>query len=311
MPTDEEKNQVFRTISELKKDISELRNQLNAIDEQKEALFKQKEEQSSQITSAISDVRELKNKRNEYIGTIKKEKDNRKVILDELTKKIAEAKAMQQTKEVKPAAVAPQQQFSGDRRRGGFRDNSPGGIARQIEELEMKIQTDVMSFDKEKQLMKQIKDFKKKLEQMRGTMAALEDKKKLSKDIEKLKKDANSKHAEIQDLAKKSQEKHEEMLAKSKLIDELKVKEEEAFKSFIEQKTKFNEINEKLKEKLSELNKLDQETKEIRKERESTRKETIEKKLETKEKEVEEKIKHKRKLTTEDLLVFQGKDQGE
>ena len=109
----------------------------------------------------------------------------------------------------------------------------------------------------------------------------------------------------IQKTAKESQDKHEGMIALSKEIDGLKKEEEEAFKRFIEFKTKFNEVNDKLKEKLVELNNIklevDKHIKSKRLEKES-KEQAI---LRNKEHSVEEKLKKREKLTTEDLLIFQ------
>jgi len=92
------------------------------------------------------------------------------------------------------------------------------------------------------------------------------------------------------------------------LIDELKKKEEDAFKQFIEYKKKFNEVSDKLKEKLAPIGKMKEEidkvNETVKDKRESTKREL----LNSKGREVEEKLKKGMKLTTEDLLVFQNMD---
>jgi len=96
-----------------------------------------------------------------------------------------------------------------------------------------------------------------------------------------------------------------DIVTSSKDIDELKKEEESAFKQFTEFKTKFNEINQKLYEKLVEIRNIREELdkfKKIKRKEKETKEHEI---LKTKELDVEEKIKTRKKLTTEDLLVFQ------
>jgi len=99
---------------------------------------------------------------------------------------------------------------------------------------------------------------------------------------------------------------HETLIQASKDIDNVKGEEEEAFKKFIEFKTKFNEINDKLKTRLREVKELNERMQDDhhnhRKQADRKKKEKLaEKKLS-----VEEKMKKGMKLTTEDLLAFQG-----
>ena len=76
----------------------------------------------------------------------------------------------------------------------------------------------------------------------------------------------------------------------------------------VEFKKKFSDTNAKLKEKLFALHeiqtKLDEVKKEVQREHQAER----QKLLEEKTKEVEEKLKTKRRLTTEDLIILQGRN---
>ena len=92
------------------------------------------------------------------------------------------------------------------------------------------------------------------------------------------------------------------------VVDSLNLKEEESYKNFFDTKKKFTEINEKLQEKLKEISKLNEKSKEYNKE-EKYEKDTFTKRtLKEKADLVNEKIKQKKKLTTEDLLVLQSFD---
>jgi uncharacterized coiled-coil DUF342 family protein len=110
----------------------------------------------------------------------------------------------------------------------------------------------------------------------------------------------------VQTAAKRSQEKHELLIEASKETEDVRRQEEEAFKNFIDSKMKFNEVNEELKKRLFELQELMQKEsthKQQSRETSQRRKKTT---LEQKKMSVEEKIKKGMKLTTEDLIAFQG-----
>ncbi len=86
----------------------------------------------------------------------------------------------------------------------------------------------------------------------------------------------------------------------------IKTKEKSAFEKFMEFKKKFNEVNEQLKNRLPEMNKLKEEADKYNLESKKKKKEKEEQFLKSKEDIVKEKIKTGKKLTTEDLLVFQN-----
>ena len=96
------------------------------------------------------------------------------------------------------------------------------------------------------------------------------------------------------------------MLSLSKKISELRKKEREIFGQFSELKKEFLETNSMLKQKLLEANEVSKHEKEEHEKEDAEMKERQEKMLAEKEMEITEKIKSGKKLTTEDLLAFQG-----
>jgi len=91
----------------------------------------------------------------------------------------------------------------------------------------------------------------------------------------------------------------------SNQIDEHKKNEKEVFNKFTAAKDDFNKVNEALKERLVAMNKINEELKTHKiKTKEETREREV-KTLAEKSKQVNEKIKGRKKLTTEDLLVYQ------
>ena len=75
---------------------------------------------------------------------------------------------------------------------------------------------------------------------------------------------------------------------------------------FTEFKVKFNDVNKELKQRLAELGRIKGELDKNRVEDKQEKKKRVESMLKSKEEMVQDKIKNGGKLTTEDLLIFQG-----
>lgn len=291
MLSKEEKKRLLDSLKSLKSDISKLRNLLNDKNIEKEALFQKKENITKQIHDIIKDVKALRKERDRLTTLVKQLKKERDSLSASLNSKIGNVKKLQQEKNT----LVKKYNIKGD----------PSIIKGEIEKLEQKIETEVMSFEKEKGIMKDIKAKKKQLDDAKGLSLVLEKIYKLSDEIKDAKRKRENKHKSIQSFAAESQKKHEELIEKSKKIDELRVKEEDIYKKFFDVKKEFSNINDKLKGKLVELNnikgKLDIDKKEtIKKHNEKQKKELMDKA-----EKVDEKIKKRKKLTTKDLLIFQ------
>ncbi|MBN2566555.1 hypothetical protein JXB02_00545 [Candidatus Woesearchaeota archaeon] len=291
MISEQDKKKLATDLDKRKETISEVKEKLTELGEQKEDLFKRKEEISQEIRQLIGIVRNLKRERNQLTDQVKSHKVKRKEIIDSIKRLIAEVNAYKREKDAIAAKSA--------------HGKNPLYLKKDIERLESRIETDVMSFEREQKLMKQIKEMKKQFEESRELTEAMEKVRSTSREIERLKREADQIHATIQELAHASQEKHEEMLTHSKRIDELKAKEDEAYKQFFEQKKRFSAANEVLKEQLSGVRQINEKLSEAKTETRKARREKEEKKLQDMGFEVDRKIKERRKLTTKDLLVFQ------
>ena len=159
----------------------------------------------------------------------------------------------------------------------------------------------------EKELMKKIKELRKGYDKA----SILEESNKKMGDISdsagRMRREANNIHKSIQEKAKESQALHQEIIRLSAEIDKMKIEEEDAFKKFSELKKKFNEANSQLKEKLRAMNNAKESLDKIGFERRERKRMQEESFLKSKEEEVNQKLKSGKKLTTEDLLVFQQK----
>lgn len=291
MSTEKERKEIISKLRGLRKEVDIVNRDLNRINNEKEKWFKEKSDISEKINDSIGKIKELRKKRDELTLKVKKAKENRDKINKDVREKISNIKKVRD-------------ELSNLKRK--FKLNiDPSKISDEIDSLEMRIETEGMSFSKEKKVMDKIRYLKKILKDVFGKLD-IKKVNELSNEIDNLKKEGDRIHREIQEWAKESQKCHEEIISLSKEIDKLKPAEEKAMKKFIELKNRFKELNDKLKTKLGEVAEINAEINKNRKDELKRKVNLTKKELEKKEREVEEKIKRGKKITTDDLLIFQS-----
>ena len=285
----------FKELSEelnkCKAELSKLKNALNGLNAEKESWFGKKEEFSIKIRESIQKIKEIKAKRDSLTKEVKELKLKRDAINTELLSRLDEL-------------YKSKAQKAGIAKSLGIKE-PPSKIRDSIEKLEFRIETEAMSFEKEKELMKKINGLRKLY-----TNASIlsEINKKIIESFEEIsnmRKEKSQIHKLVQEKAKESQMLHEQILAISAGIEKMKADEGQAFGNFSGLKAKFNETNSLFREKLNEMNGIRDSLDKISSERKNKKIAWQESFLKSKEDEVNEKIKRGEKLTTEDLLVFQ------
>lgn len=290
MLSEPEIKNLMNELNSLKSEVKDLRIKLNNLDRKKEDLFREKRKIGSDIYSRIKNAQDNKHKRDSLTGVVKntkltkEEMESRVNVLDaEITKLKEEKRKMLEKLGV------------GD----------PMMLKRSIKALEFKIETEGLTFEKEKEMMKVLSKMKKQFE---GT-----------KSINDVSRQLDNKFAEIRDLrqqldmtkkivqhsAKESQKHHVELIESSKEIDELKNKEADFEDKIGAIKAEMHSITEDLDKrnvKMDELRKTLHENNVQLKEDVDKANQEI---LRHKDEEVQEKLKKGKKLTTEDLLILQ------
>ena len=146
MLENENKDRLIKRLNELKKDISQLRKELDKTDAEKRDLITKIK--SSSIPDLLKKAKYSKEKRNELTSKVRKTKEEREEVDSFLKKKNEEIKKLiEDAKKVKE--------------KGRIKGN-PLNLNDELEMLELKIQTDALPFEKEKQIMKKINELKKK-----------------------------------------------------------------------------------------------------------------------------------------------------
>ncbi len=281
----------MQKLKNLRVEVSTLKKDLNRLNREKESWFAKRGEINKKISSLISGVKGSKDERNEITHQVKDLKTERDMLNKEVSQKTKELNALKKNYD---ATTAKHQ----------VKEN-PSMIKKKMEKMEYTLETQPMSFDKEQKLMKEIKILNKQYKELSSVAGDWDKVKTLTRDVSKLKRRANAAHRKIQDYAKFSQDKHEALVERSSEIDDFKKEEQAAFDKFKEYKELFTEKNNVLKVFLKELDGVKSILEEHNVQIEEDKKKIEQKAIKERAKEVDEKVKTGKKLTTEDLLVFQ------
>jgi uncharacterized coiled-coil DUF342 family protein len=290
MLNETEINSLMTEMNSLKSEIKDIKAKIYVADRKKEEIFREKRKISSDIFSRIKDAKGYKDKRNSLTGVVK----NTKLSKEEIEVKVKELdEEVRKLKEDKHKILT----------KLGVED--PLRLKRNIKGLEFKIETEGLSFEKEKELMKVLSKMKKQYDSSKS--ASELDRKIVHniRELRELRQQLDMTKKIVQHSAKESQKHHIELIESSKEIDDLKKKEQEF-------EEKIGRFKEEIHELDSEINKRGSKIDEIKKvlhENHVQLKEDVDKSnaqiLKQKDEEVQEKLKTGKKLTTEDLLIFQ------
>ena len=273
--------------SNLEGQVRTLRRDLENCKREKELWFKKKEELKEIINSKISEIKEIQTKKDKTVKEMSYLRKQRDLINQKVKALIGKIRSL------------------------SFKSGpSSSNILEKIKILEGKIEVET-NFKKEKQIMEEIKKLKK---QHGEIVKENNDHDTVEKEIKESKKIADEFHQKLNEASQS--EEHKKFMDLSKEINLLKKEQEDAFAKFIEFKKKFNENSKEYKRENNKFKKLER-PKEIKfknnfkRERkidaEEFKRQKDQKIIDKKIEEVENKIKTKKKLTNEDLIVLQGK----
>jgi len=273
-------------------DMTSLKKELTELRDGKESLFADQKELSQKIGGLISKLKEHKEHRDKLTTQVREGKEKRNQINKEIRKLIEDVKKLQGTS-VQSSASSTMP-----------KDVTPGKLKREIEGIQKTIETAAVSFDKEKELMKQLKEKKKLLDKF-GTQSENRGAiKEVDKQLKILKKESDDVHDVVQAAAKQSQEEHESMLKLSKEIDGLRESEKAIREKITPLKEKIRaqskELDGQIKERGGDPTRRYSKQKSTRVQQKSKADQEAQLAV------VQTKLSGKKKLTTDDLLVLQN-----
>lgn len=276
----------------LKSDISILRSKLNELNDKKEDCFKKKQELQNQISDLVSMVKKIKSDKDSSSKALFDERGLRDKYNSEVKSLVDEAKRL--NKERKD--FLDKHHFKFD----------PARLSEKIHHLESSIETEAYTFEKEKKVMAEIKKLKKMYSEVSALDIIVKRNREISKKIDEAKLKADEAHLKFKGLVDGNKEGYKGFIDVSRRINDLKKERDLVHTEFLEFKKQFVSANSELKQKLVELKDIQSKVSKIKEEKLVDAKNREELTLMEKARGVEEKIRKGKKLTTEDLIVFQG-----
>lgn len=284
---------LFHRLSALRHEVSSLRESCNKLMSEKEELYGKKAALFEEFAGIIGQIKELRAKRDGLTSDVKQSKKLRNDANEKIKSKILEIENLNKERKelVRKHEV-----------------KSYNSVVREITHIELKIETEVVSFEKEKKMMRHLnhlKDLKKKI----GALESVEKKlKELYYEIKSLRKEADKAHYETRTKAEESQTLHKKIIELSKRLEEIGRTKKEVIHKYKEKKKQFVELRLRLKGKSELVHALNEEIAKINREEKERLQKKKEEFLHKTEQELQQKILRGEKITTSDLLSFQDFD---
>ena len=285
------KNGLFTRLNELKKEINNLRDSLNKINREKEFWFHKKESLKKDISKFVGEIKNIKHSKDSANVEIKKLRDSRDSYNKNVRELITKIKTLNKNKIdfIKKNKVK----------------EYPENIKKKIDELEFKIETEALSTDKEKSVMKKIKYLRKIYEQNIELKNIIDEISKVDKEIKNSRSKSDEAHKKIKNLIDVSDPGYVKFKEHSNKINNLRKEQQDAFDKFISLKNEFLKANNEIEAKLKESGEINKQLNEINSQNKIEREKRKDLELNKREKLVEEKLLTKKKLTKDDLISLQ------
>jgi uncharacterized coiled-coil DUF342 family protein len=255
--------------------VTELDRLFQELKQKKEGKFRI----SQKLRENIAAIRELRQKRMEHINQARSSKAEREKLKENVKGLVTKLKDIRKEKEKINA------------------EETPGALKSRIKKIEWKIQTEVMPYDKEKQLVKVRKELEKKLEPALKVSAA--------------RKDESITRSELANKIFEEQLKHENMIKFSKNSEELWQGIKNISDEITENKAKMKQLNDEITSIKTKIGELKSAENAGMAKVADVQKKNVKEELNKKLKEVKEKFSKSKKLTTEDIILLQAAKEDE
>jgi uncharacterized coiled-coil DUF342 family protein len=277
---------------ELKNEVQGLRQKLGELNQKKEEWFKKKEELKTEIAQTIGRIKDAKGKNEVLNKDISGFKANRDEFNNQVKSLIAKIKELNAKKD----DLLLKSKFKGN----------PSEVKSRMAHLEQALETQAVSFDKEKKIMKEINSLKKQYQSVKVVEDVQKEINDVSHQITDAKKKGDEFHNKLREQAGTNKDSYEDFIKLSKDIGKLKKTQEDAFNNFIKFKQEYAEASKLLKEKLEKLNGVAEVEHNERRNKQKDKRSEDRQHIKDNAKKAEEKLRSKKKLTTEDIIAMQG-----
>lgn len=275
----EEQTEVEQQAKTLRKEIQTISANLKELGGQKEEHYQKKNTLDKQLNSLISKAKELKERKAELdkeIQGLKASREEANQKFNQTMSDISTAKRERRNQQIQPS----------------------GPIRKQIKDLEYNMQTEALSFKKEKEIMDKIRKLKVELNTILKAEQELKQSTASYKDAKGIKTQADDIHLQIQKKALESSQIFQELTQLSQDIANIKAQRNTVQLVLKNLKQQISQMNHKLSRILKDWSGVADKVVMGTARRGFS---ALHKKTE----EVKEKLKSKKKLTTDDILLLQ------
>ncbi|HLC90609.1 MAG TPA: hypothetical protein VJI15_02470 [Candidatus Nanoarchaeia archaeon] len=291
-----------------KREVAQLRSTLHDLYVQKEASFQKLKAFREQIRSKIDQMNSLKKERDLLTQEVKAIKEERNKLNQEVREK-SDALKQFGTNNPLPAPSSDRKNDNSHNKNYDGRNKNyntansqqmpPGKIKMLIRKMEEQLETEVMSFDKEKQLTKKVKELKAEYKKIEAQDQQWKERQTAASGFIQKRKEAQHSHHSLQEKADASQQKHQEV---NKVYEDLKAIRNQ-IKPLETEHLRLKEEYHAVKRQLGDAQQDIQKLSRVFEDKEKKIKQSF---AQERTAEVKEKIKKRQKLSTEDILAFQA-----
>jgi uncharacterized coiled-coil DUF342 family protein len=270
----------------LKKEADTSKLERNRLNTEASQFAAKRDELNAKTRALIDSAQQSKDKRDEYNKLVSENKEKRDSLNETANNLLAKADQIKRKFRVA----------------GGM---SLGELKREIDQLEFRQQTEVMSTEKERELVERIAHL---WEEYRKKRVELENNAELKEALEKARKlrdEASGFHKELTDNADRAQECHEKMLKCFKEADKVRAEADAAHKEFVRAQESADEQHQKYIQMEKELRDYDKIISSLKKRSKETRQSREKVDVLKRAEEVYAMFKEGQKLETDDLLLLQ------
>ena len=228
-----------------KRELSTLRSKLNQQNKEKEEAYRAIRSSRDKVKARTSQIKTLKEERDQLTKDVRDLKKERNKLNEAVKKESSSKKELDEKKKGLQGKIDSKE--------------TPFMLKKQIDQLEVKLETEALQFNKEKEIRKTLHELKSRYKKVAAVEELWKEVKSNTSNLPQARRDAQESHKLVQEKAEQSQKKHEEMLALYKQIKQCRDEEKPNAQKYVELKKVYEatqiELSE-LQKRVDELSKL-------------------------------------------------------
>lgn len=286
-----------------REDTKEMIKELNDKKTELRAQSEEYKEKRNELNAEASTLASKRNELNKKTKDLINEAQEYKVLRDENNEKVKENKVLRDEVNNKANEVfAKIDQIRNENNLGG---PSIKDIRKEIDRLEFAQQTEVLTTNKERELVSKITELQKQYVVKKQQLEGNEELKALLTEAQEIRDEASNHHATLSEYAQKAQEYHDKMITTFKEADKIRAESDAAHKEFVQFQEKADEQHKLFIAAQKEIRDIDKELRKMKKGDVDGKREAARADARKDAEDIFDKFKSGEKLTMENLMALQ------